>query len=76
MASKMLWFCLMMTFFGMAVVDVQRWDRNKRRSIPLSALSPNEDGDYDDNNIGLIMMYADLIAKKLCDKSWGYCKGI
>jgi hypothetical protein len=66
----------MMTFIGMAVMDVQRWDRNKRRSIPLSALPPNEDGDYDDDNIGSIMMYADLIAKKLRDKSWGYHKGI
>ncbi len=66
----------MTTFIGMAVVDIQWWDRNKRRSIPSSALSSNEDGDYDDDNIGSIMMYADLIAKKMCDKLWGYCKCI
>ena len=74
--TRCCWFCLMTTFIGMAVVDVQRWDRNKRRSIPSSALSQNDDGDYDDDNIGSIMMYADLIAKKLRDKTWGYRKCI
>ena len=74
--TRCCWFRLMTTFIGMAVVDVQRWDRNKRRSIPSSALSQNDDGDYDDDNIGSIMMYADLIAKKLRDKTWGYRKCI
>lgn len=74
--TKCCWFRLMTTFIGMAVVDVQRWDRNKRRSLPSFSTMRNEDDDYEEDSMGSVLMYADLIAKKLRDRTWVYRTGI
>ena len=74
--TKCCWFRLMTTFIGMAVVDVQRWDRNKRKQLPAIPSLPDEDGDYEEvDNLGAVHVYADLIAKKLRDKMWAYRVG-
>ena len=66
----------MTTFIRMAVVDVQRWGRNKRKYLPPIPLSPNEDGGYKEVDlVGSVMTYADLICKKQCDKLWSYRTG-
>ena len=74
--TKCCWFRLMTTFIGMAVVDVQRWDRNKRRNLPSSSTMTNEDDDFEEDTMGSVLMYADLIAKKLRDRTWVYRTGI
>ena len=70
--TKCCWFRLMTTIIGMAVVDVQRWDRNKRRNLPSSSTMTNEDDDFEEDTMGSVLMYADLIAKKLRDRTWVY----
>ncbi len=59
------WFRLMMTFIGMAVGDVQRWDQNRRRDLPLFPTPPDEVGEYEEDPTGSIRVYANLISKKL-----------
>jgi len=72
------WFRLFTTFIGMAVVDVQRWDRNMRKRIPQI---PDCDFFYDlerfedIDNIGSVLLYADLISKKLMDPTMRYREG-
>jgi hypothetical protein len=72
------WFRLFTTFIGMAVVDVQRWDRNMRKRIPripdcgfFYDLEQFEDVD----NVGSVLVYADLISKKLLDPNLRYREG-
>jgi hypothetical protein len=66
----------MTTFIGMAVVDLQRWDRNKRKQLPAIPLLPVEDDNYEEiNPLSSVLVYADLIAKKLRDQSWAYRAG-
>ena len=74
--TKCCWFRLITTFIGMAVVDVQQWDRNKRRSLPSSSILRNEDKDFEEDSMGWVLMYADLTAKKMHDRTWVYCTGI
>ncbi len=60
----------------MAVVDLQRWDRNKRKQLPTIPLLPDEDGNYEIiDPLSSVLVYADLIAKKLLDQSWAYRAG-
>ena len=66
----------MTTFVDMAVVDMQQWDRNKRRSLPSSSTLTNEDHDFEEDSMGSVLVYANLIAEKLWDKMWVYCTGI
>jgi hypothetical protein len=73
--TKCCWFRLRTTFIGMAVVDVQRWDRNRRRHLPLYPTPPDEVGEYEEDPTGSIRVYADLIAKKLLDPLWTYRPG-
>ncbi len=60
----------------MAVVDLQRWDRNKRKQLPAISLLPDEDGNYKEiDPLISVLVYTDLIAKKLCEQSWAYRTG-
>ena len=60
------WFRLMTTLVGMSIVDVQRWDRNKRDGLSSRAMFL---GDGDDD-FGIKKM-ANLIAKPLhSGKCW------
>jgi hypothetical protein len=66
----------MTAFIGMAVVDLQRWDKNKRKQLPAIPLLPDEDGNYEEiNPLSYVLVYTDSIAKKLRDQSWAYCAG-
>ncbi len=60
----------------LAVVDLQRWDRSKRKQPPAIPLLPDEDGNYEEiDPLSSVLVYADLIAKKLRDQSWAYHAG-
>ena len=60
----------------MAVINVQRWDRNKRKQLPPIPLLPDMDGGYEEvDQLGSVLTYADLICKKLHDTLWVYCAG-
>ncbi len=36
----------------------------------------NEDKDFEEDSMGLVLMYTGLIAKKWCDRTWMYHTGI
>ena len=65
--TKCCWFRLFTTFIGMAVVDLQRWDRNMRNGnkgvTPLSSEVPSNFN---------IMRMCDLIGRPLMDGSLRY----
>ena len=55
----------------MAVVDIQRWDRNMRKRIPslprIGFLDDLFESIEEADNLGSVLLYADLISKKLID---------
>ena len=77
--TKCCWFRLLTTFIGMAVVDVQRWDRNMRANQHMNtrrtvAQILKVGADADPKECFNIITMADLIAKPLrtCEfRFWG-----
>ena len=60
----------------MALVDVQRWDRNMRKNISQTPRNPDHfeveaHGEFD--STGSVLQYSDLIAKELFCPTMRYC---